>query len=439
MTTCDIAVQSFDRFMDRLKREKDFRIETTISSELSDMAYWNTASTITQTVNRIVYSNTIRYWIDLEPAMKPAKAIAKHVKQEFDIKLDNATKEKIGQYLKPPDPRKIAVRFSLGCAGESYEYYHEDSCYWGCYAKSRDIIEASQGGAVRMYSINEFDDEQIIARSWFVPYTGEGMNGIVIFNAYGDGELQKIDRQGDIIARVLDTQSQLTSMHVNTDDIFINTCRTMLLGSVQDPNVESVRIYVQLEEPYDLEYAEDMYRCDDCGEYCHEDYLHGVCGGDRTVCDDCLQGYYYVENGQHRYRYEYWPEDDVIYVQGECYHMDDESIVCDVHGDYHLCDDCGDTWEECSISGEIYPIDEMCLINYEWVHSDYVITDAHGDQHVEGSGTYHECDYDGEYYPDNEMIPVANGVYVLEDNLDNWMNDHKQETFAPDKVFDAVQ
>lgn len=423
MTNSDLILTSktsFDAFMDRLNNESDFRMTATLTGELSYDAYQRASLLVTDVLQRTVFTSTICEYIRSYPDMKPAKAIAKCIKLEYGEKLDDTVKEKLGQYLKPPEPQTITVRFSLGCDGSASEYYHSGSCYWGCYAKSRDLIESSGGGAVRMYDHND----QIIARAWFVPYHDDNLNGIIIFNAYGRDELGKIDRQGDIVARVLGVQSQLTSMNVNTYDIFINTPRSMLLGTVKESSLDPMRVYVNLEEPFDPHYSDnhdDDFQCEDCNEWIHEDSVWFVDGGERYVCEDCLGHYTYVSAGDRCYRGEYWYEDNVIDVDGETYHIEDSNLIQDTYGDYHLVD--GDDWTE--HEGEIYPNDE-------------IVIDVYGDTHLANDDTYHVCAYTHEIYPLEDMTEVIDGTWVNNDRVIAWCNENIQEPAGQLKLFDAV-
>lgn len=57
-------------------------------------------------------------------------------------------------------------------------------------------------------------------------------------------------------------------------------------------------------------YEENYEECEDCGRIVHVDDIHSVEGGDRHVCDSCMDNYYYCEDCGECYYYESMHEDE---------------------------------------------------------------------------------------------------------------------------------
>ena len=220
--------------LNQLEKRGEVEFTTAISEEISNYKILEAARLLSETLERSIYIDTVRFWIAGEPKMKPAKAVAKAVKAVYDVKLSQAVKEKLGQILVVPTPNTITVRLSKGCEGDASEYYHDGSCYWGSYASSRDYIEFNEGGAIRMYN----EDGNILSRCWYMPFRREarGLYGIVIFNAYGHEsyKLNHLSDQAALCAEVLRVQCQKLEYELSNDDrgFYLNSPIAYLLGSV---------------------------------------------------------------------------------------------------------------------------------------------------------------------------------------------------------------
>src|SRR5690606_36631781 len=111
----------------------------------------------------------------MSPNMRPGKAFAKAFYQHNQIKLSAEIKAQIGQLLSSVKDEKLTLRLTLGCSGSSWEYYHADSCWWGDFERSRDVLEYNGGGAIRAYN----EDDELVGRVWFLPYKDH----IILFNS----------------------------------------------------------------------------------------------------------------------------------------------------------------------------------------------------------------------------------------------------------------
>lgn len=324
-------------------------------------------------------------WIDVRqyiehdrPNKNERKAVSfsKWLKQNHNYKLSADLKSKIGNYFKLPDKRQIKVVFSMGCAGTASEYYHEDSCYWGSFASSRDLIEHNLGGAIRIYDV---ESGEIISRSWFLPYSGDDLtNGFIMFNTYGSGDLDHSRTVADLVVATLGANLQETSLYLDYDGddlIYLNSRTTFFIGAVWD-KYNKPRANVALDVPDEFKYGNRGEYCEQCETYGHnEDDMYYVEHLGYSICDYCLRrDFTWVERSDDylpndeviEIRYNgYWTyfdinDDDLIVIDGEHYHMDD--CIEDVHGNYYAPGDT-DSWVELD-SGEIYPADE-CVYNEE--------------------------------------------------------------------------
>ena len=82
-------------------------------------------------------------------------------------------------------------------------------------------------------------------------------------------------------------------------------------------------IYIEEYDKYVCQecFEEHYVECEDCGRIVHEDDIHNVEGGDRSVCDSCFDNYYYCADcGEYYYSDNmYYDEDTDEYYCEDCW------------------------------------------------------------------------------------------------------------------------
>lgn len=325
-----------------------------------------------------------------ESKMKPGKAVSLFFHKQFDMDMSEEEKAYIGNKLAVVNGnKKYKVVITLGCAGNSREYYHANSCWWGGFSNSRDWVESAGGGSIRIY---DPATDKIMGRVWFVP----AEEGIVIFNAYGDSSLEHIYSWGVIVASGLKTKYCNCRFYPSIDDdqgFYINSHNTVYFGHDAVETENPRHINLDFEKPTKWKYGRGYsdYVCSHCNNHFHdESSLRYVESVDDSVCDSCLDDYFaWISTGGH---YGYYPIDDCveitrqgryaeytewvlaedggyIEIDGVYYSDDDDRVAyCDHCNEYVLFEDTitteaghtycthHDNWfqcEDCSTVGEI--------------------------------------------------------------------------------------
>lgn len=326
-----------------------------------------------------------RYFFDTEHAdqllaylestdMRIGRAISRWFHMEMGIDLTEDEKTKIGSELSNASvaTEKFTVKVTFGCDGSADDYYHGSSCYWGGYESSRDYIEYNGGGAVRIY-----DDEsgEIIGRVWFMPYKDDGLDGLVLFNSYGNGEFDHIVSWGPIVSKLYGTKWSKIHYHVETTaNFFQNSHNCVFIG---DGEVHQNSLYRHhLSEPDEWVYS-GLRICDCCGRGWYDDDITYSEYNDQYICDYCLhRNYVYVEeisdyaltedcvevyipgNRYHNWQWFLIGSDDITEINGTWYHID--NCIVDYYGNLYAPDDT-ESWFTCAHDNEIYPIFEGIL------------------------------------------------------------------------------
>jgi hypothetical protein len=220
---------------------------------------------------------------------RPTKAICKFFHDVFNVDINSYDKATAGTYIRKNSLMgSYKFVFTYGCAGNAADYYHSNSCWFHEYPTSRDMLEGNGGGAIRAYTV---DTNDITGRVWFLPHD----DGLVLFNSYGQGDLQHTQTWGAVVAHLLDTLTCEAKLNIDSPYmIYINGSKAAYVG----PKVvnDTKQIDVTLKTPTVFHYTPVQY-CHDCNRVL-------VRGGERVyismadyyVCDKCVDRYTYVQN-----------------------------------------------------------------------------------------------------------------------------------------------
>lgn len=285
-----------------------------------------------------ISGSTVENALETYPKMRYSKAIAKYVKKHYDIKLPDALKEKLGNFLTENEPKDILgyMLLTQGIADDSaINYLHSGSCWWGDYGVSRFYLDAIDGGALRMYMI---DNDKLFGRVWWVKHE----DGLVLFNSYvqnphsndGNKNWLALQNVADLAAQALDFENVQKVYLVkgnSPDRFYTNNSYGFYIGPKENINNTYYFPYADVEDEYTC-------TCEDCGDLIPEDEQYYVIrnGYEQHVCEYCFNNdYYYTETDNH-----YHHEDDVIECNGHWYLTDDENIVySQTEGEYYHIDD----------------------------------------------------------------------------------------------------
>jgi hypothetical protein len=319
--------------------------------------------------------------------LKPGKMIANAIKKLIHMRIDQIREDNY-EYQKPilekleslkisPETvtfwgnaianqpkEKITIRLTYGCKGSAREYYHVGSCWWGGYETSRDYLESSYGGAIRAYR-----NDEIVGRVWFIPYS----DGIILFNAYGKGELGRIGSWSNLLKRSFpDYFVSKVMLEFGGDPgvLFQNSESTNLYIGPNKINDETIRI--DLTRPEKFKYAKDLTFCSHCGIP-----IIGGSGYSTTdngvICYACQNLFYArsrstgawipIENAIEVYdayndRYYESPDSpDIIYARAINRYVYITDYWVDVFGTAHRRG--ARSCFRCRVSGNIYPVDRL--------------------------------------------------------------------------------
>jgi hypothetical protein len=308
---------------------------------------------------------------------KPAKAISKYFADHYGIKLATEQRTEFGNRVSCARmARTYKVVLTLGCQGNSDDYYHERSCWWGSYSISRDFVEFNGGGAVRVYTI----DGDIQGRVWFLPFD----DGIVLFNSYGLGELQHVHSWGPIVAQLLDTDFCKSTMEIlnNRGHLYINSEVSAYVGPKIVPiSTKHCKIRLSIPDRFVYSPARVCSHCErvfsDGGDVRLLEF------NDQYVCGGCLDEYYAYDVIDRMYK----PKELMQKVWGMFQYSTARQ-----------------KWFSVVPSDAVY-IDSMgyCL-------PDCLVDDVYGTQHLVGSGTYFRCDFSDKLYPRSEWTRTVLGA-----------------------------
>lgn len=115
----------------------------------------------------------ISEWMLLDnEGLRPAKAIAKNIKDRYHVALPPFMKEEIGNILSKHSPKGYVADMLITegidpkAKGSEYNPNNHSSCWFNGWVSSQDALISHEGGAIRFY---DPDTKRLLARVWYVP------------------------------------------------------------------------------------------------------------------------------------------------------------------------------------------------------------------------------------------------------------------------------
>lgn len=234
--------------------------------------------------------------------------------------------------------------------GMAKDYCNAGSCWWSnsSYSPGRIAFGEEGGYAARLWR-----DGKPVSRIWIIPHTVQGHDCHVIFNDYGEWD---IDQWGETLAKLWNMTSHDIGLSNEFDCLYINGNRGRLLSPV--PLTVS-RVTLSIGE-------DSGTPCYSCGErYNEEDLYYSESGCGHGYCEDCIPWVYCDRCGD------------------ECW--EDNSDTIEANGNYYCCDTCANK------AGYL-----QCYHCDEWKSDDDVYTDCDDNLCCDSCSTgqsCHHCEY----------------------------------------------
>jgi len=241
--------------------------------------------------------------------------------------------------------------------GNGKDYCNSGSCWWSnpSYIPGRIAFGEEGGYAARLWR-----DGKAVSRIWIIPHTVQGHECHVIFNDYGEWD---IDQWGATLAKLWNMTSHDIGLSNEFDCLYINSSRGRLLSPIP---LSVSRVTLSIGE-------DSGTPCYTCGEHYNEEDLHySESGCGHGYCSDCIPWVHCDRCGD-----ECWP---------------DNSDTIEVNGNYYCCETCANK------SGYL-----QCYHCDEWRSDDDVSTDCDDNLCCDSCSTgqtCHHCEYviaDGRY------------------------------------------
>jgi len=122
------------------------------------------------------------------------KRLSRHAYQKHQLKLSQDVMSNVGNIARDHSTAvSVAIEVTRDLNLPAYEFYHEDSCWWGSYGESRCALKTNGG-----FGLRSFSGSRVTGRAWVMPLrkdengrlvaTFETMtpDAFVVFNGYGD-------------------------------------------------------------------------------------------------------------------------------------------------------------------------------------------------------------------------------------------------------------
>jgi len=123
------------------------------------------------------------------------KRLSRHAYQKHQLKLSQDVMSSVGNIARDHSTAvSVAIEITRNLNLPAYEFYHEDSCWWGSYGESRCALKTNGGFGLRSFGACD----NVSGRAWVMPLrkdesgrlvaTFETMtpDAFVVFNGYGD-------------------------------------------------------------------------------------------------------------------------------------------------------------------------------------------------------------------------------------------------------------
>lgn len=320
-----------------------------------------------------LYTDSITYLLTncINPDMNIGKAFASALYKQFKVSLPEDTKAKIGSLLSavPDDDTEIVL--TLGCEGSARDYYHPDSCWWGRYDRSRDVLEHNGGGALRAYN----EDGTLIGRAWFLPYE----DWIAVFNCYGDGNLQHAQTWASLINKAFGWYAEVVktddfSIDVTYEDLYVNDAAGIVVGTKPCPRK---KVHVKPDVNAPPIYTKHTVRCAICDHRVRETDVTEIHSPiinlprGNLVCTGCFTTYITtVSSGS--YAGQLALSGQLVRMSNRTYYYEDPEVYQDSLGLWCF------TKDAIKVNGTLYAPDN-------------VLTDVYGNFHAQGTHTWRRC------------------------------------------------
>jgi hypothetical protein len=125
------------------------------------------------------------------------KRLSRHAYQAHQAKLTQEVMSQVGCIAREHSTAvSVAIEVTRDLNLPAYEFYHEDSCWWGSYGESRCTLKTNGGLGLRSFG----DSGRVSGRAWVLPlrldehgklvptFDALTPDAFVVFNGYGDLE-----------------------------------------------------------------------------------------------------------------------------------------------------------------------------------------------------------------------------------------------------------
>jgi hypothetical protein len=144
------------------------------------------------------------------------KRLSSAVWKQHGIKLDQDVLTEVGNIARQHTVEQsvFEVEFTRNLNLGAHDFYHESSCWWGSYSKSRCCLKSWGGIGMRTFDA----DGEVTGRAWVQPLDEDlqpthrtiGAHAYVVYNRYGELE-------GWAATRILAYLTGMTSRRVTLD------------------------------------------------------------------------------------------------------------------------------------------------------------------------------------------------------------------------------
>jgi len=337
---------------------------------------------------------------------KITKRIKRNLRRDHDVKIENGTLEKLGNFANKFTLPKgdYTVEITTDFHGTVGRFGDAKACFqegWEMHSHLLAMDDHPDFYAVRVYKGNG----DRLARCWAY----DSGNGLVVFNVY----MMTNYKIAKMIAMA--EGKEFTQAHF-TSDIHVNQENTYVIGGEHNNGLPCFGPIADVDN-YDGD-NEYMGHCDDCGDRVDFEYDGHITdiGG---FCDDCWSAsHFYCEKcGHDRARDDY----NQILISGQPYH----TYVCESCAErhYYECDRC-----EKYYSGNDITHNEDNAVICDGCYGELETCDQCSDAFI---------DYDNDMNLFNDLYELCDGCYdsALAERKANKLEDEQDEDENKPKFF----
>lgn len=272
---------------------------------------------------------------------------------------------------------------------ESGDFGDSGSCYWGCHAGARVMLENDNAMAIRFYRKDNEGEYEGIGRAWIVEYEGLA----VVYNAYEENRVgmyspfATLERYASTLAYLVNCETKRVSLTNNgsdTGELWINSGRGIAIGHYRGSSID-----LEIGEEED----ENRVQCESCGTWLDMDMGDYYATDWGVYCDECYHDRYgYCEKCEEGDI----PRDDLVQVNVHTRWGTDTQTWCEYCVRTHSfeCNGCNehfdDNMDSVEVDGDCYC--EHCQDEYlrECQHCENVF-EKHGGTEKAGDWLCWEC------------------------------------------------